>query len=106
VIVALRTTPPGAIASLGDRELGPTPAEVELTGELAEPGHVLEITFRRPGFRDTTVSGTVEGARLEIETRMTRIPRPSSAGSGGESETESEGADRDIHVEGYRDSPY
>ncbi|HEY6880176.1 MAG TPA: serine/threonine-protein kinase, partial [Polyangiales bacterium] len=43
VMVSLRSTPPGAMVLIGDREYGPTPIELEWTGVEAEPGR--QVSF-------------------------------------------------------------
>ncbi len=105
VLVALRSVPTGAMVRIGDRDYGPTPAEVELTGEQARPGTELTLVFTHAGFRDQTETVTVEGTTLEVRTRMARTG--GRGAGGGSSSAGSAGAGgTDVHVEGYRDSPY
>ena len=67
VLVSLRSTPPGAMVAVGDKEYGPTPTQVEWTGEEATLGREVTFRFQRKGFRDLTVTRQVRGATLEIE---------------------------------------
>src|SRR5690606_18928635 len=101
LIVSLHSTPPGATVRIGDREYGPTPAQVELIGELAEEGRTLEMVFERPGHRATTVTQVVDGSTMEVDARLPLIRR--AAGGGGAARP-SDGPG--VRVEGYRDSPY
>jgi len=102
VLVSLRSQPSGATVAMGDRTFGPTPTQVELTGDQAADGESLHFVFSRPGFRDMPMDITVAGATLDVNARMVRSTRTTSAhpeSTGGE-------ASGDTHVEGYRDSPY
>ncbi|AKF07751.1 serine/threonine protein kinase [Sandaracinus amylolyticus] len=103
LMVSLRSTPPGATVEIAGREYGPTPAQVELVGELATEGRELELVFSRPGFRPTTVTQVVHGTSMEVEARLTLIRRPGGGGGGGGGDESGSG---DTRVEGYRDSPY
>ncbi len=107
VLVSLRSQPQGAMVTLGDRSYGPTPTQVELTGDLAAEGATLHFVFSRAGFRDLPMDTTVAGDALDVNARMVR--RPGGGGGGGHDEssgTATTGGSGDTHVEGYRDSPY
>jgi serine/threonine-protein kinase len=67
VIVTLRSTPPGAMVLIGDREYGPTPIELEWTGAEAEPGRQVNFRFRRTGFRAMTITREVRGDHMQVE---------------------------------------
>ena len=99
VLVTLRSAPSGATVTLGDRTYGPTPAEVELTGDLAAEGAPLHFVFSHAGFRDMPMDMNVAGSTLDVSARMARIVR-TGATTGSTSGT------GESHVEGYRDSPY
>ncbi len=101
VLVSLRSSPPGAMVALGDRTYGPTPTEVELTGDQAAEGSALHFVFSHANFRDLPMDVTVSGGTLDVNARMARIIRS----TGGHDEPSGEGA-ADTRVEGYRDSPY
>lgn len=96
LLLSLRSIPAGARVRIGERQYGPTPAQVELVGDLAADGAQLTMVFERVGYRDETVTRTVQGTEMEVSVRLTPIRR--SAGS-----SQSLG---DTVVEGYRDSPY
>lgn len=100
LLLSLRSTPSGAMVRIGDREYGPTPAQVELVGDLAAEGASIEMTFERAGYRDTTITETVHGAALEVSARLNPIRRVGGGGASGGA------SGRDTHLEGYRDSPY
>jgi eukaryotic-like serine/threonine-protein kinase len=67
VVVSLRSTPAGAMVAVGDREYGPTPTQVEWTGEEATLGREVTFRFMRKGFRDLTVTRQIRGSQLEID---------------------------------------
>ena len=73
VIVSLRSEPPGATVVVGAREYGPTPAEIEWTGEEAERGREVTLRFQKEGFRDFTVTRTITGDRLEVEATLDEV---------------------------------
>jgi len=67
VLISLRSTPPGATVVVGEREYGPTPTQIEWTGDDAAPGREVTFRFQRKGYRDLTVTRTLRGDRLEVE---------------------------------------
>jgi eukaryotic-like serine/threonine-protein kinase len=67
VMISLRSSPPGAMVVVGDKQYGPTPTEVELSGEEAEAGREITFRFRRTGFRALTVSRRIRGERMEVD---------------------------------------
>jgi serine/threonine-protein kinase len=67
VLVSLRSTPPGAMVAVDDKEYGPTPTQVEWTGEEAALGREVTFRFQRKGFRDLTVTRQIRGDKLDIE---------------------------------------
>jgi len=67
VLVSLRSTPPGAMVAVGEREYGPTPTQVEWTGEDATLGREVTFRFQRKGYRDLTVTRQIRGGALEVD---------------------------------------
>jgi serine/threonine protein kinase len=67
VLVSLRSTPPGAMVVVGNKEFGPTPTQVEWTGSEAAFGREVTFRFQRKGYRDLTVTRQIRGDRLEVE---------------------------------------
>ncbi|MET0342652.1 MAG: protein kinase [Polyangiales bacterium] len=67
VLVSLRSTPPGAMVIVNGKEYGPTPTQVEWTGEEASIGSEITFRFQRRGFRDLTVTRQVRGSTLTID---------------------------------------
>jgi serine/threonine protein kinase len=67
VLVSLRTSPPGAMVYAGDKEYGPTPTQVEWTGEEAAIGRQVTLRFVRRGYQELTVTRQIRGPVLEIE---------------------------------------
>lgn len=67
VLVSLRSTPPGAMVVVGEREYGPTPTQVEWTGSEAAIGREVTFRFQRKGYRDLTVTRQIRSDRLEVE---------------------------------------
>jgi hypothetical protein len=104
VLLSLRSSPPGAMVHIGEHAYGPTPAEVELPADLSAEGTELELVFSRDGYRSQTTSVTVSSDRLEATATLPRRARPGSGSSSGGGEEGAGGGD--VHVDGYRDSPY
>jgi serine/threonine-protein kinase len=94
VRVLITSTPAGALVRLGDRRLGTTPLDLELSGDEARRGTELTFTVSAASHQTATLRRTIEGAELSIDTRLTRR---SAGGRGGGEQT---------HVQGYRDDPY
>lgn len=68
-VLAVRTTPDGASATLDGKLLGTTPLEVPL-----DPGRVV-VRLRHEGYVDADASAVIaSGARQEIEVTLTREP--------------------------------
>jgi serine/threonine-protein kinase len=67
VLVSLKSTPPGAMVVVGEREYGPTPTQVEWTGSEAAVGREVTFRFQRKGYRDLTVTRQIRSDRLEVE---------------------------------------
>jgi serine/threonine-protein kinase len=111
VLVSLKSTPPGAMVAVGEREYGPTPTQVEWTGSEAALGREVTFRFQRKGYRDLTVTRQIRGDRLEVEAppmdpipikRPSREDRtPSAAPSAGPKVTAPVTA-----VKGYKAEPY
>lgn len=74
-LVRLRSTPPGARVRVGDAEYGPTPADVEWTGEEAARGRQVTFVFRLDGYRDYSVTRVITGERLEVAAGLEPIER-------------------------------
>jgi serine/threonine-protein kinase len=108
VLVELDSTPAGATVEIGDQEYGPTPAQVELTGDQAEAGAELTFVFSRNGFRRARITRTVpeEGA-LEVSARMRRMAAAQTRrGSSRRTSSSDEGPRQTVTPAGYRESPY
>jgi hypothetical protein len=91
---------------IGDAEYGPTPAQVELTGEQAEPGAELTFVFSEPGHQDMTITRTVPtDGSLEVSARLRRAWHAPRRGGGGHSEQASTPQEA-VTPAGYRESPY
>jgi len=106
LLVELDSNPPGATVRIGDRTYR-TPAQVELTGEEAAPGHELSFVFSRSGYRDETVTRNVpaEGS-LELNPTLRRVWRPRRNSGGNDSDDGDDTPQRDVTLPGYRDTPY
>jgi len=117
VLVALRSDPPGATVVVGDREYGPTPANVELRGEQVTPGTELTFQFRLEGHRDFTVTRTIVSEELTIRATLDRIaeeetpaamvrrpPRPRTPRMTSMTSMESGGPA--VGLKGYKAEPY
>jgi serine/threonine-protein kinase len=72
-MVALRSTPAGAMVRVGERTYGPTPADIEWTGEDAARGRQVTLVFEREGYRDYSVTRVVVGGRLEVNAELEEI---------------------------------
>jgi serine/threonine-protein kinase len=111
VLVSLRSTPPGAMVVVGDKEYGPTPTQVEWTGAEAQFGREVTFRFQRKGYRDLTVTRQIRGDRLEVEAppmdpipvrRPMRRDRPTASGSA----TKPVGPTTVTPIKGYKAEPY
>lgn len=101
LLVNVSSTPPGATVRVGDREYGPTPAQIELSGALAEPGAQIDFVFTMTGFREASVTEHApQSGTLEVGARLRRFGRGPGVASSNE-----EGG-RTVTPPGYRDSPY
>jgi hypothetical protein len=67
VLVSLRSTPPGAMVAVGEREYGPTPTQVEWTGVDATLGREVTFRFQRKGYRDLTVTRQIRSGALDVD---------------------------------------
>ncbi|MCS6798691.1 MAG: protein kinase [Myxococcota bacterium] len=114
VMVSLRSEPPGAMVFVGDRQYGPTPAEVEWIGADAEPGREVTLRFQKDGYRDYTVTRRVSGDRMEVVASLQPITTPSvrrnpvvrrPRGSGTD-ETEESSSGPAGPIKGYKTDPY
>ncbi len=72
--VSLRSTPAGATVEVDGHTYGPTPTDVEWTGDDAERGREVSFVFRLAGHRDYTVLRTVTSDSLEVETSLESLP--------------------------------
>jgi hypothetical protein len=105
IVVALRSTPPGAMVTVGTKEYGPTPTHVVWSGEDAMEGRQVTFHFRRKGYQDLTVTQEVHGDRIEVDAPplepLRRAPRPEratsdpAAASSGTPKPEAAGKGRD-----------
>jgi eukaryotic-like serine/threonine-protein kinase len=95
VLVSLRSTPPGAMVLIGDREFGPTPVEIEWSGADAEPGRQVSFRFRRTGFRALTISREVRGDRMQVEASFLDPVAPASTRKGAAAQQAPAAADSD-----------
>ena len=104
VRVALRSTPPGATVRVGEERYGPTPVDVEWTGDDALDGRNVTFVFELSDHRNYTVSRVLGAEPLEIEAELEaieRAPRPTGPTRRGRSGRQPVGP-----VEGYKLDPY
>ena len=73
VLVDLRSEPPGATVQVGERSYGPTPLQVEWTGDEAEEGREVTFQFHLEGHRDFTVTRTLIGDTLDVRAELDPI---------------------------------
>ncbi len=109
VLLVLDSTPPGAMVRVGDKEYGPTPVEVELSGEQATPGRTLELRFHKVGFYDYTASRVlVEGEPLRVTAKLRRRFVRRSARSAAKPAKKAPAGEVVIPppLRGYKDDPY
>lgn len=78
-MVLLRSTPPGAMVRVGERVYGPTPSDVEWTGEDAARGRQVTFVFERPGYRAYSVTRVITGDRLEVSAELEEVVRAAPA---------------------------
>ncbi len=77
VTVVLRSSPPGAMVRVGDRDVGLTPVEVEWTGDDAAQGRQVSLVFHHEGYADLAVVRSLAGARLEVSATLEPVVVPS-----------------------------
>jgi eukaryotic-like serine/threonine-protein kinase len=115
VLVSLKSTPPGAMVVVGEREYGPTPTQVEWTGSEAAIGREVTFRFQRKGYRDLTVTRQIRGDRLEVEAppmdpipvnRPRRDDRPAAAASTAPSTAPAKIVAPVPSLKGYKAEPY
>ena len=70
VLVDLRSEPPGATVDVGERSYGPTPLQVEWTGDDAAEGREVTFQFHLEGHRDFTVTRTLIGDALDVRAEL------------------------------------
>jgi serine/threonine-protein kinase len=111
--IVLRSTPPGASVVVGDRSYGPTPAEIEWTGDDARVGREVTFQFQLDDHRDYTVTRTLYGDTLSVEatlerieetphrTRVRRVVRSSAM-----SDSNTGSTSPNVRLKGYKLEPY
>ena len=108
-LVSLRSEPPGAMVRVGDQQYGPTPADVEWTGEEAVRGREVTFLFELSGHRDFTVTRTITADSLEVSAALDEI-RAATPGRGWRPRPprrdESGGGGPVGPVKGYKLDPY
>jgi serine/threonine-protein kinase len=110
--VMLRSTPPGASVVVGAHTYGPTPAEIEWTGDDAREGREVTFQFQLEDHRDYTVTRTLYGDTLSVEAALERIeeaPRRTRVrrvvrSSGSDSNQGS--TSPNVRLKGYKLEPY
>jgi serine/threonine protein kinase len=87
-IVSLRSRPAGAMVLVRNaegiqREYGPTPVDIEWTGDNARRGREVTFRFELPGHSDFSVLRTITGSTLEVTAELEALaaerqfrPRP------------------------------
>ena len=55
------------MVTVGDKEYGPTPTQVEWVGDEAAVGRQLSFRFTRKGYRPVTVMRQIRGPELKVE---------------------------------------
>jgi serine/threonine protein kinase len=73
-LVSLRSTPDGATVNVGEQAYGPTPTEVEWTGQDATPGREVTFVFHLAGHRDYSVVRTITGDTLDVAATLEHLP--------------------------------
>jgi serine/threonine-protein kinase len=73
-IVSLRSTPAGATVAVGEHTYGPTPADVEWTGDDAARGREVELVFNLTGYRPYSVHRTITGDALDVSATLEALP--------------------------------
>ena len=62
------------MVNVGDESYGPTPANVEWTGESATPGREVTFVFHLAGHRDYSVVRTITGDSLDVSATLDALP--------------------------------
>ncbi|HJK90442.1 MAG TPA: serine/threonine-protein kinase [Polyangiaceae bacterium LLY-WYZ-15_(1-7)] len=104
--VTLRSEPAGATVVVGEHEYGPTPAEVEWTGEEAAMGREVTFQFQLADHRDFTVTRTLVGEDITVEATLDPIRRRRWRRPTTPMMTSSMGDSPSIGIKGYKLEPY
>ena len=73
-LVSLRSEPAGATVNVGEQAYGPTPTDVEWTGDDAIRGREVTFVFHLAGHRDYSVVRTVTGETLDVSATLDALP--------------------------------
>ena len=108
-VVRVTSDPPGAQVRAGDEVLcGATPCEISFRGDDAAASH--EITFRKAGFVDATVTLGPDAGSLEGELGRLLGPAPKATSkpppAAPPAAPPAQPAQPDKPLPGYKDSPY
>jgi hypothetical protein len=76
VLVRLTSTPSGAMVTVGDKEYGPTPADIEWWGEDAEEGREVTFVFHMSGHEDASQTRVIRGGELAVDAMLPREAAP------------------------------
>jgi serine/threonine-protein kinase len=114
VEVTLQSDPPGAEVFVGDRSYGSTPASVVWVGDAAAEGREVSFRFELEGHDTTTVTRTIAGETLIVESTLPQTQRVRPTGrmwmrqtmSSSMMATGSMTVDSVVVDENYRDNPY
>jgi serine/threonine-protein kinase len=74
VFVRLTSNPSGARVLVDGKPYGPTPADIELWGEIAEKGNEVTFLFEKEGFESVSVQRRIQDEKFAVDAALSRDP--------------------------------
>jgi hypothetical protein len=72
VFVRLTSNPSGARVLVDGKPYGPTPADIELWGEIAEKGKEVTFLFEKEGFESVSVQRRIVDEKFSVDAALSR----------------------------------
>jgi serine/threonine protein kinase len=72
VLVRLTSNPSGARVLVDGKPYGPTPADIELWGDIAEKGKDVTFVFEKEGFESVSVQRRIQDEKFSVDAALSR----------------------------------
>jgi hypothetical protein len=107
VFVRLTSNPSGARVLVDGKAYGPTPADIEIWGDVAEPGKDITFTFEKDGYLSMPVTRRIQDEKFSVDTVLQRVPgtEPTARKRGGE-KTGGAGPKVVVTPDNFKEDPY